>query len=179
MTEVPSSMLTGVTFCCLMFWFSHSKTCDTNIDRLPKFWLICRSANKTSCNCICSGVISDHVTPWTKISLFLINFLRTWVLFVGPLIPLFWTSGDICPGFQSLGGSLACMLCHLHAMNSWDSPLVWHLLTSWQPAWQPVMFPSRGRMPGFDRETSCTVSRRALHWTKISSFMQFSGKLVK
>ena len=28
------------------------------------------------------------------------------VLFVGPLIPLFWTSGDVCPGFQSQGGSL-------------------------------------------------------------------------
>ena len=26
------------------------------------------------------------------------------VLFVGPLVPLFWTSGDVCPGFQSQGG---------------------------------------------------------------------------
>ena len=26
---------------------------------------------------------------------------------MGPLIPLFWTSGDICPGFQSQGGFLA------------------------------------------------------------------------
>ena len=25
---------------------------------------------------------------------------RTSVLFVGPLILVFWTSGDICPGFQ-------------------------------------------------------------------------------
>ena len=32
------------------------------------------------------------------------------VLFVGPLIPLFWTSGDVCPGFQSQSGSLACFL---------------------------------------------------------------------
>ena len=30
---------------------------------------------------------------------------------MGPLIPLFWTSGDICPGFQSQGGSL------LHAFS--------------------------------------------------------------
>ena len=37
-------------------------------------------------------------------------FLRTLALFVGPLIPLFWTSGDVCPGFQSQGGSLACFL---------------------------------------------------------------------
>ena len=32
----------------------------------------------------------------------------TSVLFVGPLILLFWTPGDICPGFQSQG-SLACL----------------------------------------------------------------------
>ena len=29
---------------------------------------------------------------------------------MGPLIPLFWTSGDVYPGFQSQGGSLACFL---------------------------------------------------------------------
>ena len=33
---------------------------------------------------------------------------------MGPLIPLFGTSGDICPGFQSQDG-LACMLSCLHA----------------------------------------------------------------
>ena len=32
---------------------------------------------------------------------FFLNFWRTWVLFVGPLIPLFWTSGDVSSGFQS------------------------------------------------------------------------------
>ena len=34
---------------------------------------------------------------------------------MGPLIPLFWISGDVCPGFQSQGGSLfACfVLCEL------------------------------------------------------------------
>ena len=42
-------------------------------------------------------------------------FWRTHVLFVGPLIPLFWTSGDVCPGFQSQGG-LACMLSCLRAI---------------------------------------------------------------
>ena len=29
---------------------------------------------------------------------------------MGPLIPLFWTSGDVCPGFHSQGGSLAWIL---------------------------------------------------------------------
>ena len=55
---------------------------------------------------------------------------RTHVLFVGPLIPLFWTSGDVSPGFQSQGGSLTCVLLRLHTMNSSDSPLLRHLLTS-------------------------------------------------
>ena len=32
------------------------------------------------------------------------------LFFLGPLIPLLWTSGDVCPGFQSQGGSLACFL---------------------------------------------------------------------
>ena len=32
---------------------------------------------------------------------FCLNFWRTKVLFVGPLIPLFWTCGDVCSGFQS------------------------------------------------------------------------------
>ena len=30
--------------------------------------------------------------------------------FCGTLIPLFWTSDDICPGFQSQGESIACVL---------------------------------------------------------------------
>ena len=38
------------------------------------------------------------------IFLFFKFFCRTQVLFVGPLIPLFWTSGDVCPGFQNQGG---------------------------------------------------------------------------
>ena len=41
---------------------------------------------------------------------FFINFWRTSILFVGQLIPLFWTSGEVCAGFQSLGGSLVCVV---------------------------------------------------------------------
>ena len=36
-------------------------------------------------------------------SCFFINFWRTQVLFVWAHIPLFWTSGDVCPEFQSQG----------------------------------------------------------------------------
>ena len=48
------------------------------------------------------------------------------------------TSGDICLGFQSQGGSLACARYHLYAIDSSDSPLVKHL-TSCQPACQSVV----------------------------------------
>ena len=32
-----------------------------------------------------------------------VNFLKDIISFVGPLIPLFWTYCDVCPGFQSQG----------------------------------------------------------------------------
>ena len=65
------------------------------------------------------------------------NFLRTWVLFVGPLIPMFWTSGDVSSGFQSQSGQPYLYLAEAYMMYIlWFPPLVQHLLTSWQPAWQ-------------------------------------------
>ena len=50
----------------------------------------------------------------TKIFL---HFWRTSVLFVGVTEQLFWNSGDVCHGFQSVE-SLACVLCRLHATGS-------------------------------------------------------------
>ena len=44
--------------------------------------------------------------PWCRI--YFKKILQ--VFFVGPLIPLFWTSGDVCPSFQSHGLYLACFL---------------------------------------------------------------------
>ena len=78
------------------------------------------------------------LTTLPVLFVFLFNFWRTSILLMGSLIPLFCTSGVIWPGFQSQGRSmsLACMLCHLHATVSSDSPLVWHLPISWQPARQ-------------------------------------------
>ena len=70
------------------------------------------------------------------------NFWRTRVLSVGPLKPLFWTFCDVCPGFQSQGGSFAFGLPCLCTMDSSDSPLAQHLPTSWWPALQLVMFPT-------------------------------------
>ena len=58
--------------------------------------------------------------------------------FLGPLIPLFWTSGDISSGFKSQSGQPYLHLAEAYMLHvSWDSLLVQHLLTSWWLAWQP------------------------------------------
>ena len=79
--------------------------------------------------------------------------------FVGPLIPLFWTSGYICPGFQSQAGS--CLHAFLPALllrfTSGATPA--DLLMASR---QPVVFPtciSRGRMPRFDQSKDALPSR--------------------
>ena len=47
---------------------------------------------------------------------FLKKYLEDISPLVGLLIPLFWTSGDVCPGFQSLG-SVPCLHVSLPAQN--------------------------------------------------------------
>ena len=50
---------------------------------------------------------------------------------MGPVISLFWTSGDVCNEFLSQDILLlACVLPQMHAIDFPDSPLVRHLLTS-------------------------------------------------
>ena len=49
---------------------------------------------------------------------FLQIFWRTSFLFLERLMPLFWTSGEICPGFQFLDGFPACILLCPYAMDS-------------------------------------------------------------
>ena len=57
-------------------------------------------------------------------SFFFLKFWRTEVPFVGPLIPFFWTFGNVCPGFQSQGGSLfVCFLtCVILRFTSGSTP---------------------------------------------------------
>ena len=49
----------------------------------------------------CEGASRQDFEQFSKKKLFGVQS----VLFVGSLIPLFWTSGDICPGLQSQGRS--------------------------------------------------------------------------
>ena len=53
------------------------------------------------------------------------------ILFVGPLIPVFWTSGDVSSRFQSQSGQPYSHLVEVYVLYvSWESHLVQHLLTS-------------------------------------------------
>ena len=57
----------------------------------------------TTVHCRKRKVKIDEIT-------FFLNFCKTQVLFVGPLISLFWSSSDVSPGFQSQDGSLASFI---------------------------------------------------------------------
>ena len=113
----------------------------------------------------------NQIQPWWRLSVkledctgkqsswasgpeyFFFNFWRTHVLFVEPLIPLFWTSGDVCPGFQSQGGvtcTLSC-LCTIPYIHLWCDtcwPLDSH---HGGPSHSLHVDLCRGRMPGFER----------------------------
>ena len=110
-------------------------------------WLRVSEAQNTcgfpSDNCVSYDTVDENpVIKRLRSKLFFLKIFGGHESFFGPLIPLFWTSGDICPGFQSQGRSLACVLSHLHTRDASDSSLVRHLPTSWQPAWQPIAFPT-------------------------------------
>ena len=49
------------------------------------------------------------------------NFWRTRVLFMGPMIPLFWTSGDVSSGFQSQNGQPYSHLAEVYVMYTYTS----------------------------------------------------------
>ena len=53
-----------------------------------------------------------------------------------PVLDFWWR----LPWVSKPWWSLACLLHCLCAMDSWDSALVWHLLTSWQSARRPNHF---------------------------------------
>ena len=59
----------------------------------------------------------------------------TQVLFLGPLIPLFWTSGNVSPGFHSQSGQPYSHLTEVYVLHV-VGPLVWYMPTSLLPAWQ-------------------------------------------
>ena len=70
--------------------------------------------------------------------------------FLGPLVHLFWISGDVSSGFQSQSGfCLTGFYAEANVMYiPWDPPLVLHLPKSWQPITAPHACAEVG--PGLD-----------------------------
>ena len=112
----------------IMTIFSHPFPPDLFTSSIPKIVLFSDQGwhHRTHWTMFING---DVYRRWAFFHFLKNNFGRTSVLFLGPLIAPFWISGDICPGFQSQGGSLTCVLPCLHAMDYSYSPLVQHLLT--------------------------------------------------
>ena len=140
-----------------------------------------------------SKTFCSHFQCWGMVPVYRFSFwwyfinVLTWTIFwknfFEDMSPFLWGHWYPCVGlpvmsalgFKARGGSLACMLPCLCTMDTSDSPLVWHLLTSWQPSWQPshsLHVCSRGRMPGFDRATSRTVNRHVIHSVTATGYQQ-------
>ena len=71
----------------------------------------------------------------TILLLFQKSFWRTHVLFWGPLVPLFWISGDVSSGFQSQSGF--CLICrgecNVHSPRSTSGARCSNLLAAGMP----------------------------------------------
>ena len=68
--------------------------------------------------------------------IFRFRYWNTQVLFMGPLMPLFWTPGDIGPGFQTRVDFFTCFLaCVILKFTSGVIPVDCREI-----AWQPSLF---------------------------------------
>ena len=59
----------------------------------------------------------NHVNLQLRKTFFKKIFWRTQVIFVGPLIPLFWTCGDVSSGFQSQSGQPYSSLAEAYVLH--------------------------------------------------------------
>ena len=112
-----------------------------------------------------------------------LDFLK----FLGPLIPLFWTSGDVSAGFQSQRGQPYSHLAEAYMLYvPCDSPLVQNLPTSWQPAWQPsqsLPCTCKQALEGLETGTShttCSTDRAIPAWLRLNALIgiQIKNTLV-
>ena len=80
-------------------------------------------------------------------------------IFLGHWYPCFGLLVMSPLGFKARMGSLIHTWQRCMSYTFPDSPLVQDLLTTWQPAWQPVTSFSRGRMPDLDWNTIPLVQK--------------------
>ena len=73
-------------------------------------------------------------------SLFFFNFWRTLVIFVGPLIPLLWTSGDVSSGFQSQNAQPCSRLVEAYMLHGRTGNFMLHCLVDLKLKFQAYNF---------------------------------------
>ena len=105
---------------------------------------------------------------------FLKKFLADTCPFLGPLVPLFWISGDVSSGFQSQSGlPYSHRRRKIHCPRSTSGATLADLLAA---SVQPVLSPHTSaevRLPGFELVLSEYLwTRRSTNWAKPGSTMQ-------
>ena len=105
-------------------------------------------------------------------------FWRTWVLFVEPLIPLFWTSGDVSSGFQSQSGQPYSHMAEAYVLHiPWDSPA--NLLVASIVA-EPSLPHTCKALVGFETGSlSCHHSQREIRQARRSTNWAIAANIAK
>ena len=94
---------------------------------------------------------------------FFLKFLLDTCPFVGPLIPLFRTSGDVSSGFQSQSGFCLIRTLRRHMWYTFPEIHLWCNISAGVYSQHSSQSPSphvcfsRGVMPGFEPPTSCSA----------------------
>ena len=89
-----------------------------------------------------SGKKCEHFSKTSTPQIILQAFVKLFLKILEDINPFCGATNNFgllvmsAQSFKARLDPLACMLHHLCATGSSDSPLVQHLLTSWQPAWQ-------------------------------------------
>ena len=84
-------------------------------------------------NLVCTGSTTRQITT-VSVTTYIQTFLKFFwsgifpCPILGPLVPLFWISGDISSGFQSQSGFCLIRIAEANVMYiPWDPPLVLHV----------------------------------------------------
>ena len=86
---------------------------------------------------------------------FLLKFLADTCPFWGPLVALFWISGDVSSGFQSQSGFCFIQIAEPNVMHIPQDPsLVLHMPTSWLLAGQAVTSPHASAEVGLGSDSN-------------------------
>ena len=112
------------------FYFGHRSSCSFTL--LHSLFLATNIVEFTT-----TQLLINHYMCYPEVFFFFKKkILLDTCLFVGPLINLFWISGDVSSGFQSQSGF--CLISNFAEEYviyvPWDSPLVRHLCRCIMPA---------------------------------------------